>query len=294
MAYCRKVEAAYGSLVRLSGVTETARGFGLHDHLCWAYDEPCELHSRVLEFLDDGLAQNQRVCYTASDTAPIWEDLRALETNGARRAGAVQITSLGDRCGSGVTVDPIGQVHTYAAAIEDALAAGFAGLRIAVDATPLVRTPEQLDAFARYECLVDRYITSQPISALCAYNRAELRQEAVTQLACSHPTVNSDTVPFRLHASINGAVATLSGELDSTVRDVFATILRRADLRPTGGELIIDATELEFIDHRNLLALATHARGCAATAVLRTGFTNNAARMIEIFDLNDVRTEVST
>ncbi|MGH3930736.1 MAG: MEDS domain-containing protein [Pseudonocardiaceae bacterium] len=275
-------------------MTETARGFGLHDHLCWAYDEPDELYSRVLEFLGDGLAQGQRVCYFAdSHTAPMWDGLRALgETNGAPRTGAVRIESLSDRYESGVMVDPVGQVLRFASAVADALAAGFTGLRVAADATPLVRTPEQLDAFARYEYLVDRYITSQPQCGLCAYNRAELGQETIAQLACMHPTVSSDTVPFRLHASASSAAATLSGELDSSVRDVFTTALRRADLRSTGGELVIDATELEFIDHRNLLALASHARGCAATAVLRTGLTNNAARMIEVLDLKDVRTEV--
>lgn len=283
--------------MRLSEVTKTARGFGPHDHLCWDYDEPGELRSRVLEFLGDGLAQGQRVhYYVADNTTPMWDDLRALDKRtGAHRADAMQVKFWGDRYANGAAVDPIAQVRTFASAVEDALAAGFTGLRFAAEMTPLVRTPEQLDAVARCEHLVDRYMTSHPLSALCAYNRAELGQETIAQLACLHPTVSSDTVPFRLHASANGVAAVLSGELDSTSHDVFTTALRWADLRPTGGELVIDATKLEFIDHRSLLTLAAHARDCAATAVLQTGFTltNNAARMIEVLDLNDeVRTEV--
>jgi len=42
-------------------------------------------------------------------------------------------------------VDPDAQVRTYAAATGAALAAGFTGLRVVAEATPLVRTPEQLD-----------------------------------------------------------------------------------------------------------------------------------------------------
>lgn len=278
--------------MRLCGVTETARGFGPHDHLCWAYDEPAEFCSRAREFLADGLALGQRVWYLGDcDTDAWWDDLQNLPgLNRDRVPNAVQVDSLGNP--DTAAVDPIGQVRAFAAGMQDALAAGFTGLRLVTESTLRLRTPEQLDAWACYELLADRYMTTLPFSALCAYNRTEVSEEAIAQVACLHPTVNGDSVPFRLYSTC-GAAASLSGELDATSRELFATALRRADLRPVDGELIIDATGLDFIDHRNLITLAAHARSCHATVVLRTGPATSAARIVEILGLNDVRVEVS-
>ncbi|MGH3481243.1 MAG: MEDS domain-containing protein [Nocardioidaceae bacterium] len=155
-----------------------------------------------------------------------------------------------------------------------------------------LRTPEHLNAWACCELLADRYMMTLPFSALCAYNRAELSKETIAHVACLHPTVNGGA-PFRLYSSC-AAAAALSGDLDLTSCELFATALRRADLRPVDGELIIDATELDFIDHRNLLVLAAHARRCGAIAVLRTGFASSAARIVEILDVKDVRVETTT
>ncbi|MGH3802700.1 MAG: MEDS domain-containing protein [Pseudonocardiaceae bacterium] len=256
-----------------------------------AYDDPGEFQSLVLEFLADGLAQGQRVCYAANrDTAALWDDLQDLgETKRSRRPGAVQVQSLDDA--TGAVVQPVGLVQTYAAATEDALAAGFTGLRVAAEVTPLVRSPEQLDAFARFEHLIDRYMTSRPFSALCAYNRVELGEETIAQVACLHPTTNAGAAPFRLHASTRAA-ASLAGELDLISRDLFPMALRRVDIRPTDGELVIDATNLDFIDHRSMLALADYARSLDATVVLRTDLPS-PARITELLDLPDMRVEPS-
>lgn len=284
--------AAYRVRVQLSGVIDTVRGFSVHDHLCWAYHDRGEFRSRAVEFLADGLARGQRLSYIASgDEAALWNDL--VDLNGldqARQAGAIQVQPLELTYRSGAVIDPDDQLRACTAATEAALAAGFTGLRVASDVTPLVGTPEQLDAVARYEHLVDRYMTSGPLSALCAYNRAELDWETIEQVACLHPRVNETATPFRLHASTRAAAA-LSGDLDLASRCLFPLTLRRTDLRPTAGELVIDATELTFIDHRGLLALAEYARSRDATVVLRASLTT-AARIIEVLDLKDVRVEV--
>lgn len=261
-----------------------------HDHVCWAYDEPREFHSAVGEFLAEGLTQRLRVCYVADgNPAALWEHLEDLGTS---NRAAVQVLSIGERYATGTVIEPVYQVQVFAAAMEEALAAGFLGLRVAADMTSLVRTPEQLDAVARYEHLVDRYMINKPLSGLCGFNKVELGEETVAQLACLHPTVNEDVTPFRLSAS-TCAAASLSGELDATSKNLFPMTLQWADLRPTAGELVIDASELTFIDHRSLIALAEYVQRWDARAVL-LGHLPTAARLIDILDLNDVRVEVPT
>jgi anti-anti-sigma regulatory factor len=273
-----------------SSITGAGPGFGQHDHWCWAYDQPGEFRAAVGEFLAEGLAQGLRVCYLAEgDKASLRDDLRDLDQT---TRDAVQVLSLGDWYPTGTLVEPAAQVRAFTTAMDEALAAGFAGLRVAAEVTPLVRTPEQLDTVARYEYLVDRHMVNRPLSGLCGYNRAELGEETLAQLACLHPAGNVGAPLFRLHAS-PWAAAALSGELDASSLDLLRRALRWADLRPTAGEVVIDASELSFIDHRSLRALGDYARGWDATVVL-LGELPGAAKMIDILDLDNVRVEGST
>jgi DcmR-like sensory protein len=138
-----------------------------HSHLCWVFDDYADFRAAAVEYLADGLARGLRVRYIA-ELAP----LERLEE--ARRPGAVEVLPVsGSYAGSARCVDSRTQVELYAADTRTAVAAGFTGLRVAADATMLVRTPAQLDAFARYEHQVDRYITLAPFSALCGYRRSE-------------------------------------------------------------------------------------------------------------------------
>lgn len=172
--------------------------------------------------------QRLRVCYVADGgPAALWDHLEDLD---ASTQAAVQVQSIDKRYPPGTVIESARLVQAYAAATEEALAAGFLGLRVAGEMTSLVRTPEQLDAFARYEHLVDRYMINEPLSGLCGFNKAELGEQTVAQLACMHPTVNEGATPFRLSASTYAA-ASLSGELDATSGNLFPRALRLADLR---------------------------------------------------------------
>lgn len=102
---------------------------------------------------------------------------------------------------------------------------------------------------------------------------------------------NDGSAPFRLHASTRAATF-LGGELDLTNLHLFPLTLQRAALQPAAGEIVIDASCLDFIGHRSMLALADYARSLDATAVLRTDLSG-PARIMEILDLPDMRVEPS-
>ncbi|MDQ3765679.1 MAG: MEDS domain-containing protein [Actinomycetota bacterium] len=274
----------------MTGVIEDARGLGLHDHVCWAFDDLDEFRCRVREFLAEGLELGQRIWYVApGDVETLANDLRDLDgMDLALRVGAAQVVSVDTAYPVGTVIEPAAQVQAFVTAATQALRAGFTGLRVAADTTSLVRTPGQLDAFARYEYLVDRCIATQPLSGMCAYNRAELGDEVIAQVACLHPNVNGGT-QFQLHAS-HHATASLNGELDMTTVELLSLALQRADLRPRGGELVLDATGLTYIDHRALLMLADHIRRAHATVVLRTAWPG-AAPLVELLDLREVQVE---
>ena len=80
-------------------------------------------------------------------------------------------------------------------------------------------------------------------------------------------------------------------DLDETVRSDRPDTVQAA-LQPAAGELVIDATYLDFIDHRSMIALADYARSLATTIVLRTDLPG-PARIIEILDFPTMRVEPS-
>ncbi|WP_245714848.1 MEDS domain-containing protein [Micromonospora inyonensis] len=265
-----------------------------YQHVCWRYDDRAALHAQARAFLLEGLALGERIWYVTSEPDPVADQLREEPLiRDAIRRGAARIVPLGSAYAHDHIVDPDDQVRAYATATEDALAAGHTGLRVAADATALVRTPAQRDAFARYEHLIDRYMRVRPMSAMCAYDRRLLGDEAVRELACLHPGNNADDVLFRLYAETPGdGHAALVGELDASNHDLFRAALERADPRPAAGRLVVEATDLRFIDHRNLIHLRDHARARGAVAVLRTS-RSAAARVAELLDLPELDVEVT-
>jgi hypothetical protein len=247
-----------------------------YGHVCLAYDSRAELESRAHHFLAAGEAVGEEVRFIAA-VAP-------------DRPFPVQ--PLSGAYADGAVVDPVAQVAAYRVATEAAVAAGYTGLRVVADATPLVRTPAQLDAFARYEFRIDRYMRDHPFAALCAYDRTELGDDAIAQLACMHAESDA-VVPFRLHACApSDGCATLTGELDLAGDELLAATLRRADLSPAGGEMVLEAGGLTFADHRSLVRLNEYAGGRGTTVVLR-GATGATGRLAALLELPLLRVEVA-
>ncbi|WP_253887972.1 MEDS domain-containing protein [Actinokineospora diospyrosa] len=261
---------------------------GGREHLCWAFTDLDAFTARARDFLADGLAAGQRVCLVAPGDRDGWVE-RLRDLPGFDRPGAVAVRSLDGLYGRGAVVDPLGQVDTYAAETDQAVAEGFTGLRVAVEATDLVRTPAQLAAFARYEHVVDRYMAAHPFRAMCAYSAPELGTDVIAKLASLHPRGNVEPLPFRLHGwGASGTVA-LDGELDLRSHELFPWALRHAGAH-WDGEVVIDARELGFVDHHGLLDLDEYATRRGLSVVLRTR-RFSAARVADLLGVDSVRVE---
>lgn len=271
--------------MRTSGVTEVVVGLRSNDHLCWPFDDFSEFRARAAEFLVDGLGLGQRVWYVAR--GDVGELVRHLSVEpalaAALRDGRAEVVSLESRCRGSTAVTPQEQAEAYATATRAAIRDGFTGLRVAADATALVRSPDSVDAFCRYEHLVDRYMTTEPFAAMCAYHRSELPESTIARLNSLHPVNNSRCGPFRLHATADGIA--LHGEIDSVSRDLLGLALESA--APVRDALRVDATGLRFIDHNGLLALHGRARTDAAKLVLRSHKTS-LARLVDVLGLENV------
>jgi len=131
-------------------------------------------------------------------------------------------------------------------------------------------------------------MTTLPFAALCAYDRRALGAN-VAEIVCMQPITNEGASPFGLYARGEDVVG-LRGHLDIG-SDLFADALVRADPPVIGGIITVDATELAFIDHRALLALAAYARRRRAGVVVRSP-SPGTARLVGLLDIDELRVEL--
>ncbi len=259
------------------------------EHICWSYDDSRIFDGYARLFVHAGLAAGEQVWYVRGEPSGGLLDLQPRD-GASWHANALRVLSPQETYAGDAVIDPAAQTAVYVTATERALAAGFTGLRVVADATAFVRTEAQLDAFARYEYAIGRYMRTAPVRALCVYDRAELGDEVVAQLACMHRRTNAVDVPFQLHPGPTRDAVVLSGELDSAAEQMLATALERADLRPVRGRIVVQGEGLGFVDHRCLRVLQRYARRRDATAVVRTRLTT-VPPMVELLRLSHLRAE---
>jgi hypothetical protein len=172
---------------------------------------------------------------------------------------------------------------------ENALAAGCRAFRVFAHRTSRVQDPAQRAQQVRYEHLLDRFCLEHPLTMLCAYDAAVLGNSAVAELACVHAFAHEELSPFQVRAA-RSADAALAGNVDVFCTDQLEQALQRIGIAASGGTVVIDATNLEFIDVRGLLTLDRYAAANDVVMVLRSPPTL-VTRLLTLVDLIALRVE---
>jgi hypothetical protein len=263
-----------------------------HDHICFVFGDPAEFQEAARSFLAEGLAAGYQVVAVVRRPAE-YESWRRDEVLASALAnGQAEVVLAEPGYGDPEVVDPPARIASSRAATQQALDRGFKGLRVAADVTPLVGTQAALDAFVRWEYLVDRCVATSPLDGMCGYQRDALSEADLVQLACLHPSDNTpEAIPFRLYTGSDGSCV-LAGYLDFSGLDLLTSTLERAQLPAAGQHLPIDASRLEFVDHNSLLALEAAARAQSATMLLRNT-APYVRELAKLLGLAAVRVEVA-
>jgi ABC-type transporter Mla MlaB component len=284
---CLRVGATL-RVLRSCGVTHTAAGMGPGDHLCWTYDDRDSLPAVAVEFLAEGIARREKVLYFSSGSADPREEISALgAVDDLIESGVLGANLLSSVATPGKAIDIAEQDSAWTGMLTEALDAGFTGVRVFVDSTPLTRTPEQHDAFLRWEQHFDRRMTEMPFTGVCAFSSRELGIEAATALARVHPLVRDPAVSFRLFAGDDGALV-LTGEVGAEDSLALEQLFER--LPDTGEAVAVDVGDLRFIAHQGLLALDRHAATTGRVVTLRHA-SKVVRRLSELLALQSIQIE---
>ncbi|MDX6651992.1 MAG: hypothetical protein QOJ38_773 [Solirubrobacterales bacterium] len=213
--------------------------------------------------MEDGVRLGQRLIYCGDQSVEtLRKHLEGLDgVDEMIHAGALELWSSAESYGLDQPVDPAEQLELFAKETERAIADGFSGIRSAADATPMVSMPGGVDAFMRWETLADRFMATQPMAGLCCYDRRRLPDRVLTAFAAVHPVAHAprDLVPFSAFAEADSL--RLMGEVDCFSAETLDRILEAA--RPGEGELPLDLSGLDFVDHHGMKMLVEHCNRAA-------------------------------
>jgi MEDS: MEthanogen/methylotroph, DcmR Sensory domain/STAS domain len=228
---------------RRTGLMVPTERFGLSDHASWAYDTVGERAAAAAAWLTDGLTLGQRAVYVADAPVDVLTQELA-DVPGRDEAigrGALVVAEAHNIYDFSTPADAATQLRVYSAAVEQAIADGFAGIRVAADITPLVADPGRRRAHLHWEQFADRYITEQPLAPLCLYDRRKVGE--LPAIEHVHPLNGPDPLPFSLYG-VGPRRSALVGEVDAAVADPFAAALAALPDRDD----TIDVGALGFID----------------------------------------------
>ncbi|MGJ7906506.1 EAL domain-containing protein [Actinopolyspora sp. H202] len=236
-------------------------------HECWIFQNHEEFRTRAREYVRDGLRHGYWIEYV--DHAPAAQLRTQLDADDllgpAIATGAMTVATIDEFYPTNAegVVDAEAAMRARVTAAEKALAAGYTGFRAIVNATAMVTTPEQRAAFAYYEYLCDHVISTEPVTALCAYNLTELGSAAVTEMGCLHPVTSPAASPFRLYTDNTDNTdneydthLALTGRLDPPCANLFTSALEHT----RAHNLLINDRGLDILDPRVIQALDQYAR----------------------------------
>lgn len=203
------------------------------DHIGWAFDGPADFAQVVGPFLREGVELGERVLLVVADpTEEAYQQLAA-----SFMPGELEFASIADVYGASGVVDATAQRAAFAATLSLAEAAGYQGIRVAADNSTLVDTPERFAAWMQWELVADRFMSENPVTGLCGFDRRRTNVDTLRHLATVHPlSAAHDPQPqFRLFVGDEGL--RLEGDVDASAIDLLERALRTV---PVGTPEIVD------------------------------------------------------
>jgi signal transduction histidine kinase len=162
------------------------------EHLCLIYeDDPAEQLPALLPYIGRGLENGERCVYVADDL-PVEELTPALENHGIDVESEVARGSL--RLWTRAEWRQPGELSSERKAaqlrriVDEALAAGFAGVRFAVEMT-WTREPDiDVDRLRHWEAALNTIFTPEiPARIVCQYSRRRFSSQAIQAALSTHP-----------------------------------------------------------------------------------------------------------
>lgn len=237
--------------MRSHGLVDAPHSVGLNGHACWGYDDAGDLVTDAAPFLTEGIELGQQLLFVGG--AESEAALRDSDpTRSMLRDGLLGIVPFEGVYPGGQRMDNAAQWALYEQVTNQAISAGFTGLRVLAEVTSLAESDGGWRGQAAWESYADRRMATGTLAALCCFDRRTLSEEALSGIACVHPVADQrldHLVPFRLFAQPDALA--LAGEVDAFSTPMLDQLLGLV----VDGDSVLDLGALEFVDHHGLHAI---------------------------------------
>jgi hypothetical protein len=233
-----------------------------HHHVCALLASDAEREELLVEFARPGLERGERVWCVTEDVRDTQDALArgGIGVGEALAAGRLRVLAAHDAYLAASPFRPPDMIATLHDAVDDALAAGCTGFRVAGDMSWAAGGASGADRLEEYEAEVDEVFLARPAAALCQYDRRRFDGERIDALRALHrdvarvPVVSGDGAlrVHRLHGS-DGVWLRLAGEADVSSAAALAAALD--DLPGTPEDVHVDMLRLRFMDVSGLRPL---------------------------------------
>jgi DcmR-like sensory protein len=160
-------------------------------HMCLPFETDEEKHAATVTLIHEGLSRGARCLFlgTKEDFDTLGRGLEELGicTRRASARGALQFRSVEEIYIHGGQFDPPRALDKTDALIDEALVAGFTGLRLTAELTTV---PDHVawQKIVWYEAMINERFARRPITTMCRYARTAVLPERVRDLLRTHPT----------------------------------------------------------------------------------------------------------
>lgn len=239
----------------MMGAEHHTSGAEWDGHLLLLHSSESERRSRLTAWVRRGLDRDEKIIYTEESVRPQDSFLAILDTRGvdvaaATADGQLVVLSLAE------FYPPEG----YHRIVDQALTEGFRGVRMSAQADDAL-TMLAPDAYHQVERHTDQLCQTQPLSALCQYNRSTIAGDRLGDIVAVHAT---GVRQLRFSTGKDRHGLTLHGEIDADNADVFAATLD-AVTRSAHRVVWLDLAAVEYVDAAACRLLATMGRRFRAT-----------------------------
>lgn len=176
----------------MNDLTEQILGLQQGDHLCMIYErDPAEQMPALIPFIKQGLASGERCIYIADDQT-VEEVAQALKENGIDidrevEQGALLLWTRAEwrQPGDLDSEKKAAQVKHF---IDAARAAGFSGIRFAVEMTWTLGPNISAERLRHWEATINKiFVPGFPGKIICQYSRSRISPEVVLTSLSTHP-----------------------------------------------------------------------------------------------------------
>jgi hypothetical protein len=268
------------------------------DHAFLSFADDAQRWEILGMFTQHGLAMDEKVMLSV-DTA------RPLDEVAAQVAGSADSASKAMDSGQLVIsgaprfqpdgFDPGEFATTSRMGLDAAVAEGYSGLRTANELSLALIPLQNVEAVVEFERAVHGALrdasTGVRYTALCHWDESRLGGGPVLEAVRALHPVTVLPAPGTLHVIPTETGIRLTGDSDLSTRDEFTAAMRLLeDLRPPAGSpLVLDLSDLSFIDAHSIGAVLRLAAALTSPRRLEVHCRTHQRRMLHVLGARSIR-----